>query len=323
MPTVLELAQQYRAALERQDTAALNRLIRAYGAVYRRLEAQIELLARDIAEGELTRGQVLRLARYKSLVGDIRRELIQFQGYLGTELDDAARAAIGRGASDALGLLNAAAEGAGLSAQFNRLPSRAIQQLLAFLDPSGPLYERIAKLAGSNADKVANTILELVGIGKGPRAIASAIRDALGGGLTDALRLTRTAQLYAYREANRANYLANADVVQGWVWYAELDDKTCPSCIAQHGSIHPLTETLNDHHNGRCAMIPLVGESPVAGTGKDWFESLSESQQKAILGPGRFEAFKAGKFEFGSLSAVRQDDVYGPMRVAASLKDLA
>ena len=36
------------------------------------------------------------------------------------------------------------------------------------------------------------------------------------------------------------------------------DDRVCCSCLALHGTEFPLDETLDDHPNGRCAMIPVT-----------------------------------------------------------------
>lgn len=320
MADVIDLAAQYRADLAKKDQAALGRLINAYGRIYERLQAQIELLTRDVAEGGLSAGQVKQLDRYKALVADLAAELRKFSNFTDTELSTGARAAIAQASNDAAALTQAAA---GVGIRFQKLPAGAIEKLLGFLDPKGPLFKRLELLGPTTAQRVSDTILGNVALGKNPRAYAGAIRDAMGGGLSDALRMARTVQIYSYREAARANYVANSDVVQGWVWYAELDDSTCPSCIAQHGSVHPLDEALNDHHNGRCTPLPLVRDNnPVTEGGEAWFSARSESEQRAILGAGRYEAFKAGKFEFGQLSGTRQDEVYGEMRVAASLAEL-
>jgi len=321
---VLQLAAQFRKALERQDAAALNRLINAYGGLYNRLQDKIELLSRDIAEQEPTRGQLVQMQRYKELLAQTAKELRSFQTFTKFEIDSQATASIARGIGDSGRLMQVSAEASGVSATFNRLPINAIKSALGFLQEDGPLFKRLEQLAPVTAQYISDQLVSSIGLGYNPKKTARLITDALGSGLTDALRMTRTVQLYSYREAARANYVANDDVIDGWVWSADLSGDPCPSCVAQHGSIHPLDEPLNDHHNGRCAAIPLVkgGSNPVKETGQDWFDNLSEAEQKAIMGQGRLEAYKAGKFEFGALSGVRDDEVYGPMRVAASLKEL-
>ena len=154
--------------------------------------------------------------------------------------------------------------------------------------------------------------------------IAGIIRDELGGGLTDALRMTRTVQIYSYREASRASMVANQDVLEGWVWHAHFDDRVCMSCVVMHGSIHPIGETLNDHHNGRCVAMPLVigFENPITQSGAEWFQGQSEATQRALMGPGKFKAWREGRISLEQLTYEREDDVYGLMRGEPSLRSL-
>jgi hypothetical protein len=58
------------------------------------------------------------------------------------------------------------------------------------------------------------------------------------------------------------------------------------------------------------------------GSGEEWFNAQSEATQRDMLGPGKYEAWKDGKFEFGDLSKTVDDPVYGPMRQEATLKEL-
>lgn len=323
---VIALAEQFDAALLRRDTAALGRLIKAYKGIYGRLQDKIDALVLQIGTDEPTPGQVVRMERYKALIAQIRNELDDFTGYLKTELRDAAEGGI------ALGVDNARAEvgaivgaDSGIMAGFNVLPTKAVERLLGFLDVDGPLYARIKKLAPVTADRVAAAMVEGVGLGHNPRKIAAQITRELGMGLTDAMRTVRTAQLYSYREASRATYLANADVVSGWYWWATLaSSRTCLSCISMHGTWHPSTEKLNDHHNGRCAPIPAVigAKSPIDADGETWFNSLSEAKQRQIMGKTRYDLYKSGAFSFGDLSQERDNDVYGNMRSAATIAEL-
>ena len=318
MPTVIELADKFRKALIREDEAAMRRLVEAYQALYGRLGDKIEKFVLKLeTHPEWTRAQVTRLAQYGELIKEIERELRGYQEYARVEISTGARKAIDFAVADSARFMRAAGY-----AKPAILPTAAIETMLGFLQPEGALYKRLMGLAGENAGKVANSILEGIGLGYNPRKVAGLITKELGGGLTDALRMARTSHLYAYREATRANYIANDDVVKGWIWWAELDGETCMSCVAMHGTIHGLDETLDDHHNGRCAMLPYLGDNAPEATGKDWFERQDEATQKAMMGNEKFEAWKSGKFEFGQLSSTHTDDVYGEMRGETPLKDL-
>jgi len=326
MPNVIELADRFDRALASRDKKALTRIIHTYVDMRNDLQDRIDALLLHAKEKELTRTQLYHDARYKALLAQTERELDKFQSWLGTELKQSARSEIGTALHDAEALVNAAIDPTGrttLEGTFNRLHTKAVERMLGFLDKDGPLYARLEQLAPTTADKVGKTLLDAIGKGWNPRVTAKMITRSIGMGLSDALRMTRTVQIYSYREASRATYIENSDVVAGWYWYAHLAG-ACLSCIAQHGSFHPITERLNDHHNGKCTPIPAVRgfDNPIDKMGDAWFGELSQKQQLELMGKGRYDAWKAGQFLFGDLTRERADDVYGPMKSEATLWEL-
>lgn len=320
---VLTLADQFRRALVANDVAAEKRLIAAYQGLYARVRDLADALVLEIAKDEnMTPAQVRRLERYGRLLKTVESELTDYQAFAKTEMSIAAREAIRMGEANARALVAIAFGDKQLAARFNVLNTAVIEQLLGFLSPEGELYKRLALLPKFTADQVANAILEGVGLGKNPRTIARGLTDAFGMGLTDSMRMMRTVQIYSYREANLASYRANSDVVQKWIWYANLAT-ACPSCIAMHGSVHELSEHLNDHHNGHCAPLPLViGAKNDITAGADWFAQQPEAYQRQTLGKSKFEAWKGGAFQFGDLVTTHNDAVYGEMRTTAPLWQL-
>lgn len=314
-----QLTKRQRAEVLAEDEKNLEAIAGAYALMYDRLAGDVEALTLAIEDLEdPTPAQVKALPQYKRLLRRGEEELDKFSTYLETTIGTAALAAVGLGLLHSRTLINSLTGGG-----FTGLDSGVVPQLLKYLDPDGPLYARLNELTGATIDKVIQKITDGVSSGYNPRKIAGTIRDAFGGGLTDALRNTRTVQLYAYRDSARANYMASDGLVTGWVWYAELDADTCLSCVAQHGTIHPLDETLDDHYNGRCAALPyiegLTGDIP---SGQSWFESLSEAEQTAMMGNGKHGAYKDGEFEFSQLSKQSENAVYGTMRTETPLIDL-
>jgi SPP1 gp7 family putative phage head morphogenesis protein len=327
MPNVIELADQFHDQLERQDAQALARILRAYAGITTRLQGEIDALALEIEQGGLTVGQVQKLARYRRLLDETAAEVQKFTAFMDVELGAMGREYVARGLTESGELLRAAVDNqAALVARFRGLPPEAVERLLGFLDPQGPLYKRLQLLPGFVANAVSETILQSVALGRNPRTLARELTKAYGMGLSDSLRMARTVQLYSYREAARANYVANSGIVKGWQWYASLDSSVCLSCVAQHGKVYPLDQPLNDHHNGRCTQLPVTILSPNGhieqDAGKKWFNGLSEAEQKKMMGPGMHEAWKGEKFEFDALSVEKTDEVYGKMRGQASLKAL-
>lgn len=322
---IVTIAKQLARAVEARDNKALKQLIDAYGAMYQRLLPRIDALTLKIASLENpTAAQVHKLAQYKGLVQEVNKELARYQSYASVVMQEAAAQDVAMGITNARTLTYAG--NPAVIAGWKTLNPRAIEALIGYFNEDSALMKRLDKLAGTNALKVANTIIDNVALGKNPKTIANLIRNSLGGGLTDALRMCRTVQLYSYREANRASYAANSDVVQGWYWMSALDPASCMSCVAMHGTFHTNDETLNDHHNGLCTMLPaVIGAGNPLGSetaGQDWFRGLSEQEQRDMMGAGKFDAWKEGKFELDALSTTRQDQVYGEMRTETALKEL-
>ena len=325
MPSpVLDAMEKYRAALDRANTKEMRDLIGDYGRMYRRLDAQLAALLTEIGDKPLTIGQLSRVQRYKALLSDTQRELEEYQALLSRQTRQAINDGIVYGRVDAAKLLSVSATGTeAIYARFNMLHPEAIKRLAGMLADDSPLYARIRKLAPSAFEAVKQAMIEGIGLGYNPRKIARMVQGAFGEGLTQALRTIRTAQIWAYREANRSTFVANPEIVTGWIWVASLDDTCCMSCVAQHGTEHPLDEVLDDHYNGRCAAAPLtIFGNPVEQSGLDWFGAQNAERQREMMGPGKYEAWKDGKFDLSQMTSEQKDEVYGQMRTEATLKEL-
>lgn len=206
--------------------------------------------------------------------------------------------------------------------------------MLGFFRVGGPWHQMLVQRFGpALADNIRETMIARIVAGAGPRAIAALLDRQFGVGLTWALRMVRTSMLYARRYATLATYQANSHVVQGWQWHAHFDNRVCLSCVVQHGSIHPVTEVLNDHHNGRCGMIPMTipweqlgvrGVPNVAPVrpGSEWFAGLSQAEQQRLMGRSMWNAWQAGQVSWQQLSTTYTDPLYGEMRRTPSLREL-
>lgn len=322
-PDVLQLAEQFRRALENQDAKALDRLITAYRNAFAALQDKLQLVLDEIGEGDIVASQFVRRERYRALIEQVSLKLRDLEGLTRTEIDALTKVGINLGSNHARALMAATLGDEKLIAGFARLPDEAIKSLLGFLDPDGPLYKRIGQLGDFSTKRVADEMLNGLTLGYNPNKMAAVFKRTFGMALTDALRLTRTANLYAYREANRATYIANGDVVEGWYWHADLAG-ACPACIAMHGTFHTNDETLDDHYNGRCAMIPAVKGMPpiMKESGEDWFKQQSEARQREIMGEGKYDLWKEGKIEFGDIAGKHTDEVYGDMLNVQTLETL-
>lgn len=190
----------------------------------------------------------------------------------------------------------------------------AIAQLINYVDD--PAMRAIFETFGENAAQtLADTIISGVAQGKGPKMIARMMATFINGvPLSWANNTTRTVQIYSYRYANHIAYQANRRVVTGWRWSSARDVRTCISCWSQEGRVFRLDQTLNDHHRGRCAPIPIViGQPTYWRTGEEIFNDLPAAKQQQIMGPALYEAYQRGDAQFEDFSTPYQDSIYGEM----------
>lgn len=197
-------------------------------------------------------------------------------------------------------------------------------------------------LADDAVEAMKQALVRGVALGENPRTAAArmlkTVEGRFNGGLTRALNIARTEMLDAHRSAAAASHFANSDVLAGWVWAAQLDTRTCPSCWAQHGSEHPLEEMGPiDHHQGRCARIPKTKTWKELGfnidepasllpDAKAVFDQLPTADKLTIMGPVRLKALDTGRLSWSELSTRRTNgnwrDSYVPIPVWAARQAL-
>lgn len=342
---ITDLVEELRNALETANAIALNQLIRIYGGMFQGLQGDIDAFISDYDNLEDPRtSDIESLLSFQRLIANMSDALDDYEAALRLEVRTDATANAGFGFQDSLLLMGASIFFAGITggvedvregltigsqqageiaaaSGFFSSEAATLEFLTQLLDPNGELFRRIDALGEFTTAHVVDAILEGVSLGRNPAKIAQDITNAFGIGLSDSMRIMRTSQLWSYRSATQSNYEANG--IDSWVWFAELDITTCMSCINQHGSVHPSSEVLNDHHNGRCTMIPVVdGFNPVTETGLEWFEGNSESNQIAQMGRSKWDAWQSGEIDFNSMTGLQEDGVYGTMRVEQSLKKI-
>lgn len=163
--------------------------------------------------------------------------------------------------------------------------------------------------------------------GLNPKDVAQRMIDdvqgVFNGGLHRARVIARTEIIDAYRMSQRVEEQRHRDILAGWQWVAELSDRTCASCVAMHGTIHPLDEPGPlDHQQGRCTRTPVtktwkqlgfdgINEPPglpQPGDGEKWLAKQPEDVQRHILGNRGYKAWKAGAWPSSQWARRRTTD---------------
>jgi len=343
MVNALDVAAQFRRELLRREREAAIRMVRLYGEAHARILSALEKLTDKIAQAELeglpvSPAWLWQEERYQRFLRTIEGEMQKFAQELPGVVGPGTYAAVDVGVRESRELTDAmlarypAEIRAELMASFGTLHTDAVVQAMGFLAPGSPAWTVLDDFPLAMRAQVEDLVMEAMVKGWNPRRWARELRLVTGRGLDWALNWSRTLQLYSYREASRWSYINNQQIVRGWMWYAALDSRCCMGCVAMHGTEHPLSEPLNDHHRGRCAPLPMVigyeelglpaGEPFEMESGEAWFARQPEELQMEMMGPGKFKAWQDGLIKIADMVEDYSDAVWGIMRHERSLKSL-
>lgn len=330
-----EIANGQRRELLAVDATLASALVDAYAAAWRRIQGDLEALTAQIAvAGEEARepAWLLRQVTLRALEARIVAELAMVARSGNGAITAAQWSAVRLAQEHARGFVAEAMGSSppGVALAFALLPTAAIAELVGQLADGRPLSDLLDQLGPDASAAVREALTTGLVVGEGVDAIARRARAAFGGSLARALTISRTEVLRAYREANRRSYAANPDVVTGWRWMATLGPRTCAFCYAMHGTIHRLDEPMATHPRCRCTMAPIVRTWADLGydvpeepqrfeLGTDAFDDLDDDAQRAILGPGKFAAFKAGAIALDDLAGTRRAAAWGTVGYEKSL----
>lgn len=363
------VALDFRERALRRDAQVAGELTDAYGRTFQDVQGYFNALServrRDIDAGEtFTVDRLRRLERYAALLDQVRNRTEEFAQYAPGVIANGQARSVRQALAESERLARLATERAlldvpeeqgrgalppGISIEafnqaFNRVPQESLDFLVGSLGDGTPLRQYFLE-GGSTADapplseavidQVRRNLAEALVAGWNPRRTATLFRQAMGVGLTRALRISRTEQLRSYREASRANYANNG--FQQWEWLTALDDRVCLACVGLDGEIFDIQQPQQAHVQCRCTMVPVLpfrvprlrrvswpqpGE--FEGTGADWFDGLSPLEKQTLMGPSKFRAYEAGAV---TLADFRHEDdsraeTFGTQFVEASLRQV-
>nr|WP_239067016.1 phage minor head protein [Actinomadura bangladeshensis] len=149
-----------------------------------------------------------------------------------------------------------------------------------------------------------------------------------------ALLVARTEIMDAHRAAAQATQETATELLDGWMWWANLDAGPCGACFALHGTVYPLSETgPYDHPAGRCIRVPVVkswselglpGAEPgnLTPDSEALFRALPRADQLRIMGPGRLHLLDTGQVAWADLVRRRDNPGWRPSISLVPLKDL-
>lgn len=322
---IYQVVERHRRELLRMERQAASEMVRVYGASWARISDSLGNLIRQIddlrREGEdVAVSWLFQQRRLAALQEQVEAELARFSEYADPQIRNSQWQAVNSAERHIREQLDTYRVDYG----FMRLPTEAVEDLVGFLGNGSPLRSLLDEMGPTVSAGFRQALIDGVALGENPREVARRVRREYATGLSRTLRIARTETLRSYREATKRNYEANEDIIEGWVWVAAHQPRTCPMCLAMDGTVHPLSETLDDHPNGRCTAIPKLRNVPLpqTKTGAEWLEEQDEETQRRVLGSAGYEAYQGGAVKLADFVGQRSSREWGTTRYARSLKDI-
>lgn len=239
------LANQHRQAILARETLAATQITGAWHAAFAGLLHQLSSLFAQMESAETVNlAWLLEAQRLQRALDAINGQMGNFSSSASSTVQGQASQAQQFGVQDGR-----------LLVQFGQPMVQAQAPLQQSLD-TGPIVQRFAQMPADAVARGKKTLLTGVSLGWGPRKIASKLQYDLGIQLRDALRISRTEAMNAYRGGTFDIYRANSDVVIGWEWLTS--GSACPICAPMNGTKHDLSENMDEHPNGRCCPLPIT-----------------------------------------------------------------
>lgn len=336
---IYQQAQQFQDELESANQGAVDAMLSAWAQMYANVRADYDTLlakvqaARD--EGrDVSPAWLYQQQRLKSALATTKAEVARYARDASDEAYRAHDAAVRAALKAAKRQVTTAKADAGIEGTFTALDEAPVRALVGFLADGSPLSSLFDQFGQDAADQARAVLLRGIGQGKGVAWMARRLDEALDVPRWRAETIVRTESHRVFREVSRRTYQANADALEGWIWTAHLDRRTCPACVVMDGTLHPLDETLDGHPRCRCAMVPrtkswadLLGidaedEREPVRQGREWLEAQPAAVQRQVLGGAKYRAWKSGDITLDDVVARTHSADWGTMRRERSMREI-
>ncbi len=340
-----EMERQRRRLTATDERATLRlarRFARVSGALGRRARVLLDTVTRRRSRGQRTDTAWLHAAEeFTALIADTTEQIVPFlsealrlteQGQ-GRMMDEApsdvrrlAELALGPAPGDRPPPLPR-----WLALELGQLRPDVASRILGSATDGRPLSLLFAELAPEHSQRLIDTLAHGVRTGRRVELIAQDLANVSGMTLSRASTIARTEIGRARREAALAVMATPQSPIDEWVWHAMAS--ACASCQAQHGSVHPVSQSMSSHPNCRCVMVPRMPSWRALGfpgvpdlrpdiqTGPERFATFSAEQQLSILGPGKYEAFRTGRASLSDFVTHTHSERWGPGTREATLTE--
>jgi hypothetical protein len=339
---VTRAVRKYRRELIERDKAAQAQFARqlrdAHKALLRELEA-----ARQGVEAARERGvseNTFRLQRALDLAQQAEDLLRQYAqngtAHIAQQQREVAQTAY-RAAREFIDTTNPPPPNFPNASSFMTFPQEALEVITAATS-NGPVAELLNRYGADAASQAANILTEAIVLGTHSDVIGRRLSETLAVPLWKGAQIARTEINRAYQESLRETWRENKHITPKWIWRSGRTSSTCAVCWAMDGTEHDVEEPMGSHPSCRCSMVPATVswddlaaqfgiempagdfDPPKEQTGPKAFDQLPEADKRAVLGPGKYNAYAAGEIGLEDLVTERRSEDWGVSRSESSLK---
>ena len=342
-PEIFALKREQIEAIKRltddQVTDLVGRWVKLWDDLQPELQDAIEDLYDSAVDGRVSQAKALRHKKLTDAINLAEQRIAQLSNEMADVVSNDVDTAVKLGAFDSSelvvkqlppGYTSTVATG------FGRVPTEALDAIT--LRTTERIHSLSLPLTEDMVAKMRRELVRGIAVGDNPRATARRIMQAteqkFNGGLTRAMTIARTEMLDAYRAGSQQAEKDHTDVIESWVWGASLSGRTCPACLAMHGSVHDVDEPgPYGHQNCRCARLPktkswaelgfkgITEPADTIPSASAWFDNLTPDSQRTILGPAAHTAWSEGRFPMDQWAVRKENpgwrDSYVPARPPA------
>ena len=325
---IFDVIHQYREGIERSEVGMLRDLARLWVPSYRYLKQQVKDLM-TVIQAQRDRGEPVwigylhSMERYQSMMEQARRTIDAYNRAALGRISGEEADAVEIGSETARKLVNIAAANDPLWIRVNKREGRILSGMLSEMSPLRALLDKSWPETSRKLDEVLTVGLTT---GQGSNWIAQRMMEAVTIPEKRALLIARTEVNRTYREANLETMRESRAVIG----YRRMcyPPTACFACLEMDGEFYEKGESFSDHPNGKCSAVPVTKHfdpinDPNWERGQDWFLKQSPETQRKIMGPGRYEAWKAGEIEnLRDLVRIKPNELWGGSPTVISLQEL-
>lgn len=329
-PLVARVMLQFKADLLAGEASQMEIMARRWTQMELSLQSSFDVLALEIEnlrlKGEsVPVSKLIRMQRYRSLLDQISTQLTQYTDYADETISKGQQEMIKLGISHATQAIRSYYTTHNrIAAGFDILPSSAIENMVGLAGDGSPLRALLQESWPAAVDGLTTQLIRATALGKNPTDTARAMRDGFGVGYNRAINIARTEQLRVYRTAAVQQYKTSG-LVKGYKRLSARDSRVCLACLmADDGTVYDLDVIFEEHPQGRCTTVPVVSGLPEVQwqDGQSWFMTQTPETQRAMMGPGVYDAWQGGSFDLADLVKRVENDTWGTSLQTKTLKEL-